>query len=164
MNTQPRWIQFLPSMVVCRAATLGPLGFLSRAPGTVGSGAGLLWFTVAFFEADPLSYLLILAFSIYLAVVFCGEAEQRMFKRDPPEIILDECVAVPICFVGMQPYMTPATTWFILLCGFGLFRLFDIWKPFGIRRLQSLPGGTGVVSDDLAAACATCLTLHLVFG
>jgi phosphatidylglycerophosphatase A len=47
-----------------------------------------------------------------------------------------------------------------LLAGFGLFRLFDILKPFGISRLQSLPGGWGVVADDLAAALAACATLH----
>lgn len=48
-----------------------------------------------------------------------------------------------------------------LLAGFALFRFFDIAKPWGIARLQRLPGGWGVVVDDLAAALATCATLHL---
>ena len=50
--------------------------------------------------------------------------------------------------------------WVIFLVGFGLFRLFDIVKPFGIRRLQDLPAGWGVVVDDLAAALAACATMH----
>jgi phosphatidylglycerophosphatase A len=50
-----------------------------------------------------------------------------------------------------------------LVAGFLLFRLFDITKPFGIGRLQSLPAGWGVVADDLAAALATCATLHIGF-
>jgi phosphatidylglycerophosphatase A len=49
----------------------------------------------------------------------------------------------------------------VLLAGFALFRLFDIAKPFGIRRLQALPAGWGVVADDVAAALASCATLHI---
>jgi phosphatidylglycerophosphatase A len=51
--------------------------------------------------------------------------------------------------------------WQILLAGFALFRFYDILKPLGIGRLQDLPGGWGVVADDLGAALATAVTLHL---
>ena len=55
-----------------------------------------------------------------------------------------------------------APPWAIFLTGFALFRLFDIVKPFGIRRLQNLPDGWGVVADDVAAALATAATLHVL--
>jgi phosphatidylglycerophosphatase A len=51
--------------------------------------------------------------------------------------------------------------WKILLYGFFLFRFFDIIKPLGIRSLERLKGGVGIVVDDVAAALATCITLHM---
>ena len=56
--------------------------------------------------------------------------------------------------------MGPLPAWAIFLIGFGLFRIFDILKPFGIKRLQDLPAGWGVVVDDLAAALLTCAVMH----
>jgi len=50
----------------------------------------------------------------------------------------------------------------VLLAGFVLFRIFDIAKPFGISKLQNLPGGLGCVVDDLAAGIASCIVLHLI--
>ena len=52
--------------------------------------------------------------------------------------------------------------WPVLLAGFMLFRLFDIFKPLGISKLQNFPGGLGCVIDDVAAAAASCAVLHLV--
>ena len=54
-----------------------------------------------------------------------------------------------------------AAEWTIFLTGLALFRLFDIVKPLGIRRLQDLPAGWGIVVDDFAAALAACATMHL---
>jgi phosphatidylglycerophosphatase A len=50
--------------------------------------------------------------------------------------------------------------WVIFIAGFLLFRLFDIAKPFGIRKLEDLPGGWGIMFDDVAAALLACLALH----
>lgn len=157
-----RWTAFLSSSVVCNVATLGPLGYLGKAPGTVGSIAGVLWYSMFFSQAGPLQWLLLLAGSIYLAAAFCGEAELRLNKKDPGEIILDEVVAVPVCFLGLVPATYPLPSWLLLLIGFGLFRFFDIQKPLVISRLQNYPGGWGVVLDDLGAAVATCACLHLL--
>lgn len=163
MTPGARWTTILPSSLVKNLATLGPLGFWGKAPGTIGSAAGILWYTVAFHYLNPFGYVLLLAVSLYFAVAICGEAEVRMFKRDPGEVILDEFVAIPVCFIGLQGaiYQLGGWAWVILVAGFGLFRLFDILKPFGISKLQEKPGGWGVVVDDVAAALATCLTLHI---
>ena len=83
-----------------------------------------------------------------------------MAKKDPGEVILDEFVAMPLCFLGWPAMLHPLQPWAVFLLGLGLFRLFDILKPFGIRRLQYLPGGWGIVIDDTAAALAACATLH----
>lgn len=107
-----------------------------------------------------LGTVLLSAIGAYVAVAICGEAEFRMGRRDPGEVILDEFVAIPLCFLGWPALINPLPAWAIFLIGFALFRLFDIWKPFGIKKLQDLPGGWGVVVDDLAAALVTCAVMH----
>jgi phosphatidylglycerophosphatase A len=164
---QPIWPRLLPSTIVLAFATLGPLGRWRRAPGTWGSAAGLLYFTVFFWPLafSPWSGAWTAVFSLpglYLAVAMCGEAEFRLGRRDPPEVILDECMAMPLCFLGWPALLEVAhqQRWAIFLAGFLLFRLFDIAKPLGIRRLQELPGGWGIVADDVAAALVTCAAMH----
>jgi phosphatidylglycerophosphatase A len=158
---QPNWPRFLPSQMVLNFATLGPIGRLPKAPGTWGAVAGLLYFTLFFYPLGPIGTLIFGAVGLYLAVAMCGEAEFRLGKRDPGEVVLDEFVAIPFCFLGWQPLLAVAPPWAIFLAGFALFRLFDIWKPLGIRCLQDLPDGWGVVADDVAAALATNVVLHL---
>lgn len=161
---RPNWPRALPTKTVLALARLGPLGRNLPAPGTWGSLAGLLYFTV-FFALSRLSAFEVLALNligIYLAIALCGEAEVRLGRRDPGEVILDEFVAMPLCFFGWLQLAGTWPRWVVLVAGFLLFRVYDILKPFGIRRLQDLPGGWGVVVDDLAAALATCVTLHAV--
>lgn len=157
----PAWPRVLPSRFVINCATLGPLGQRLPAPGTWGSAAGLLYFALFFQRAGIGASLVGAAVAAYLAVGLCGEAEVRMGKTDPGSIVLDEVIAIPLCFLGWRTLLGAAPPWALLLAGFALFRLFDIVKPFGIKRLQALPGGWGVVADDLAAALAACATLHV---
>lgn len=156
------WVRLLSDSVVLNAATLGPVGKWPLAPGTLGSLAGLLWFTIAYLNLNYLATSLFTLFSAYLAIQLCWEAEFRMQKRDPPQIVLDEFVAIPVCFLGMPGLLHSEIGWLVLLLGFVFFRIYDIVKPLGLRRFQNLPGGIGVVADDLAAALATCLTLNLI--
>jgi phosphatidylglycerophosphatase A len=159
--SQPAWPRILPNWLVTGGATLGPLGRKLPAPGTWGSLAGLLYFVVFFQAASIGAVLLASAIGGYLAVGICGEAEVRLRKRDPGSIVLDEVIAIPLCFLGWRTLPIGAPAWTVWLAGFALFRLFDIMKPFGIARLQSLRGGWGVVADDLAAALAACATMHV---
>ncbi|MEY4940840.1 MAG: hypothetical protein RIQ93_2575 [Verrucomicrobiota bacterium] len=158
--SQPLWPRVLPDSVVTGCATLGALGRKMPAPGTWGSLAGLLYFEVFFAGHSSTTNLLVSALGAYLAVGLCGEAELRLGKKDPGQVILDEFVAMPLCFLGWSELVRALPAWAILLAGFGLFRFFDIAKPLGIARLQRWPGGWGVVADDLAAALAACATLH----
>lgn len=157
---QPAWPRVLPTAMVVALATLGPLGRKLPAPGTWGSAAGLLYFMVFLQHLNVAENLVASAVAAYLAVAFCGEAEVRLRKQDPGEVILDEFVAMPLCFLGWPSLTRALPVWGVLLAGFLLFRFFDILKPLGIRRLQRYPAGWGVAIDDTAAALATCATLH----
>jgi phosphatidylglycerophosphatase A len=152
----------MPPQAVINLATLGPVGMRMPAPGTWGSAAGVVFFFVCFTQLGYFEYVLISAAMAYLAVGICGQAEIQMESHDPPEVIFDEFVAVPICFYGwrMITGAQPLQVLGLLLAGFVIFRFFDIRKPFVINSLQRLPGGWGIVLDDTAAALATCGTLH----
>lgn len=164
----PNWPRFLPSKVVLSCATLGPIGRIRHAPGTWGSVAGLFYqilvfHPLSFSVAGNVTLLILVGIGIWFAIALCGEAEFRLGRRDPGEVVLDEFVAMPLCFLGWPAMAVgPMQKWpvIIFLLGFALFRLFDITKPLGIKKLQDLPGGWGVVVDDLAAALLTCGVLH----
>jgi phosphatidylglycerophosphatase A len=145
-------------------ATLGPLGRL-RAPGTWGSAAGLLWWALvvrnlarghAWYHELVFDALVVLA-----AIFFCGVAAFLLKKKDPSEVILDEFVAMPLVFLFNKHLALGSAKGFLLvIVGFLLFRLFDITKPFGIKALEKLPGGFGIVLDDVMAAFYANLVLQ----
>jgi phosphatidylglycerophosphatase A len=157
----PRWPSLLPSGLVLACATLGPLGRRMPAPGTWGSLAGLLATAVFLPRAGAGLVLVVSGVAALIAVGLCGEAERRLGRSDPGEVILDEFVVMPLCLLGWRGLAGSPPFWVAALAGFALFRFFDILKPLGIARLQELPGGWGVVADDAAAALVACATLHV---
>ncbi len=159
MIRNPRWARYWSNGLVVRLATIGSLGQL-KAPGTWGSAMGLLFYAVVIWPLGDFMGTLLLAAGSYFAIGVCGEAEKRLKKVDPGEIILDEFVAMPICLLGLGGYMGQSGSWIILLAAFGLFRFFDILKPLGIKKLQRYHGGFGVVVDDIAAALIVCLIMN----
>lgn len=159
------WTRFLSTKIVVNVATIGPVGRIKKAPGTWGSVVGLLVYAVLFHSASPLTFILLAALLAYLSVAFCHAAEKRLQMRDPGMIVLDEVAAVPLVFIGMNGadgLIAQHGGWPVLLAGFVLFRIFDIFKPLGINSLQNLPGGLGCAADDLAAGLAACISLHLI--
>lgn len=156
------FLRTLPDRAILMPCTCGPVGYWGKAPGTNGTALGIALYTVVFFQLSLVGEVLLLALLIAAAILLCDEAERRLQKRDPGEIIIDEVVAVPLCFLGLnQQMLESGYAWLYMLAGFGLFRLFDVLKPFGISKLQKYPGGVGVVLDDLAAAVATHIVLRL---
>lgn len=160
------WMRLLPDRLVVGLCTLGPVGFWGKAPGTNGTVAGIALYTLLFINLPLWGQVLLAVGLVYLSVLLCGEGELRMQKRDPGSMILDEIAAVPLCFIGLQWAMVATGhIWAYMLGGFVLFRFFDILKPLGINSLQKMPGGLGVVMDDVAAALATNICLQLIaFG
>jgi phosphatidylglycerophosphatase A len=75
-----------------------------------------------------------------------GVAATRLGKPDPGPVVIDEVAGQMVSLLFLAPTMAT------LIAGFLLFRLFDIWKPFPVRRLEKLPAASGIMTDDLMAA------------
>ena len=152
--------------MIVSLATLGPLGKL-KAPGTWGSAVGLAWWALVVQKlATPRGWIHEICFNglVILAAIFiCGVAAELLKKKDPSEIILDEMVAIPLVFL-FNNHLQLGTNlgFYMLMLGFGLFRFFDIVKPLGIRWIEKVPGGVGIVLDDVVAALYANLTLQVV--
>lgn len=124
-------------------ACLGPIGRRLPAPGTWGSLVGLaLAAGLIQSGAEDLIAWVILGVALP-AVWICAAAERGLGRPDPGEVIIDEVLAMPLCFLGWSRLESAAAPWVLFAVGFALFRLFDITKPLGIARLQRLPGGWG---------------------
>lgn len=162
MIKNPRWARYWPDKVVVNLATIGSLGNF-KAPGTWGSVMGVVFYVVFVSHLSEFAAALLLAVASYFAIGICGEAEKRLKKVDPGEIILDEFVAMPMCFLGLSGLVdaNPAQFFVILAAGFALFRFFDILKPLGIKKLQRYHGGFGVVVDDVAAALIVAVIMNV---
>jgi len=131
------------------------IGYIPVAPGTFGSVAGIALCLPAALLPTPVAAVLVLAF-IGAAVWAAHRTEQILGAKDPGPIVIDEMAGMLVTLVGLAP--TGGT----LLVGFLLFRLLDIAKPFPIRQLERrLPGGWGVVADDVAAGLLANLLLRL---
>ena len=156
----------------------GGLGLASKAPGTVGTLGGFPLTALLLVPGNFWIYLVGCAALVPLSVWICGEAERILDRKDPGEVVLDEIIAVPMCFLGVFAVMTfqgegmPTVqgvlarqwTWAWALAGFVLFRLFDIWKPGPIDRAQSLHKGWGVTMDDVLAGLLTGAILGGVYS
>jgi phosphatidylglycerophosphatase A len=125
------------------------------APGTFGTLVGI----PAYLLLQPLAiyiYVAVVAVLFGVGVWLCHVTEQDLGVHDHPGIVWDEIVGMLVTL-----FLAPAG-WVWLLIGFGLFRLFDIWKPYPISRLNDhVKGGWGIMLDDLAAGmvAAACLQL-----
>ena len=136
-------------------STLFGAGYLPGAPGTLGAALGIP-VAIGLRLAD---LHVVVEGGILLALVACAvfittRAEKAFGRPDPPQIVLDEFVSIPVTL-----FLVPLA-WHWYAVGFGLNRLLDVLKPPPIRRLQRLPGGWGIVADDLAAAVVANLALH----
>ena len=126
-------------------------------PGTVGSlwGPPLLWLLQ---QAFP-SALAVAAIGVVLAAVgvpLCNRAADRLGVKDPGCIVFDEIVAFFVVYAFQPVDMRTAVS------GFLLFRVADILKPWPVRQLERLPGGYGIMADDLAAGAYAAAGLWLI--
>jgi phosphatidylglycerophosphatase A len=137
-------------------ATVGGLGDLLPAPGTtVGSLAGvLLYWAAARLLPQPAWVVALggLAVLLPLSVWACGAEATRRGQVDPGPVVLDEVVGqwLAVAVVALAQGKGPSLP--ELAASFVLFRVLDVTKPWPIRNLERLPGGWGIVADDLAAA------------
>jgi phosphatidylglycerophosphatase A len=139
-------------------ATGAGAGNLRRAPGTVGTILAVPFSLglnrVAAFSL-PLA-LLILGGFIAAAVVLCTRAAQILGSKDPPAIIIDEIAGFLVANFANAAKVVP------LIVAFTLFRVFDITKVFPAAQLERLPGGAGIVLDDVMAGIYTFIVLRVL--
>ena len=143
----------------------GGLGLAPKAPGTVGTLGGYPLTLLFLVPGNFWVYLSACILLVPLSAWICGEAERILDREDPGEVVFDEIIAVPMCFLGvfalmkfqgdgmpdLDSVLSYKLWWVWALGGFGLFRVFDIWKPGPIDKAQSLHGGWGVTMDDVLA-------------
>ncbi|MCA9167246.1 MAG: phosphatidylglycerophosphatase A [Planctomycetales bacterium] len=136
------------------------VGWAPFAPGTVGTALGipLGWFIVHW--ASLPVQLLIIGLLVGFGVPICGRAAQALKLKDPGCVVWDEMVTMPIILVALDAKHL-SSIW-VLLAAFGLHRLFDISKLPPGRQLERLPGGWGIMTDDVAAGCYGWVTLRFV--
>ncbi|MDR1595310.1 MAG: phosphatidylglycerophosphatase A [Puniceicoccales bacterium] len=141
-------------------ATLFGIGTSPVFPGTLGSFFGTLLYALAIQNLKASTAIFTVIFLVLVAIVICDMAEKEIGEVDPGCIVLDEFVAMPICFIGVRNL--DANRLLLIAAGFVIFRIFDIFKPLGIKRTQNLSGGIGIVIDDVVAAFYTNITLALI--
>ncbi|MDT5293703.1 MAG: phosphatidylglycerophosphatase [Acidobacteriota bacterium] len=167
-------------------ATCG-VGLIPLAPGTWGSAVGVgLYLALgrgaekAFdygvtrgLDLSPQTFPLVLTTALLFAILFVSvvgtwaatRAEKLLAKKDPGAVVVDEVAGQLITFLFV-PWL--AGGWAVV-AGFVAFRVFDIWKPYPIRRLEGLGGGLGIMADDMlagfyaAAVMSLLVTIHLLY-
>ena len=145
----------LPAKMALVLSSCFGLGLIPVAQGTFGALAGIP-LAIALTHLAPLTGAYLLFFFILLAIWAAGKSARALGKGDPAEVVIDETAGQMLTL-----FLLPATG-FNLCLGFILFRLFDILKPYPIRKLENLGGGAGIVLDDLLAGVYGYVCLRLV--
>lgn len=129
-------------------ATVFGLGFYSSMPGTLGSAAACLVSAVT--PVHPTAILIVTAVGVWASDV----AERELGVTDPGPVIIDEVVGMwlSVLFLPMK----------FLIPGFILFRIVDILKPFPVSVMEKLPGGWGIMADDIMGGVIVNIFLHVI--
>lgn len=132
------------------------VGSIPVMPGTFGTLLGVLLYWVLH-TLPVVTYSFVVAVLILLGVFLCGKTNRDFGTDDHPAAVWDEIATFPIVMIAVAP----DPLW--IVCGFLLFRLFDIWKPGPIGWVdRHVHGGWGVMLDDVLAACFAWLVLQLI--
>ncbi len=118
------------------------------APGTMGSLLGVLLVYFLLPQHFGLQFLL-LAVVFVVAVVTSQWLAEAEGAKDPSVVVIDEIAGQLVTFLWVP--FAALGSFKVLLAGFLIFRAFDIWKPWPIRKAENLPGGWGIVLDDVLA-------------
>ena len=140
-------------------ATWFGCGYAPIAPGSVGSLAALaIAVLVHAYAGWGRSAFLLMAIALLLPGIWAaGVVEKTQNKRDPGIVVVDEVIGQWITMVGIS-----TLNWRSCLAAFLAFRIFDVWKPPPVRQLERLPGGFGIVADDVMAGLYGALAIFLL--
>lgn len=132
-------------------------GFSPVAPGTAGALLSLLLWVVGYLLLPFALLQVILAVMVLLFTVlgiYTSGVMERYWGEDPSRVVVDEMVGVWIPLL-----VVPDGGWWYVLAAFVLFRLFDIVKPLGVRRMERFGGGVGIMMDDILAGVYSAVLL-----
>jgi phosphatidylglycerophosphatase A len=133
------------SKIAWAIATWFGCGLVPKAPGTMGSLGAIPLYLLVARQGQPwvaVATVLVTAVGVWAASVVARE----LGKKDPQIVVVDEVAGLLVTMLPMRE-----VSWLAVVLGFALFRLFDVFKPWPIRKLEQLPGGWGIVLDDIAA-------------
>lgn len=141
-------------------ATAFGAGYSPIAPGTAGAVvAVLIWFLLSLFvhSADLKVVIFILVFAFMFLGVHSSGVMEKVWGKDPSKVVVDELVGTWIALLAV-----PTDDWWFAVAAFVLFRFFDIVKPLGVRKMEELGGGLGIMMDDVLAGIYSALVLVIV--
>ena len=139
--------------------TVFGVGYAPVAPGTFGSvaGLGMAWILLQQTGWPAWSLAVLAVLLTPIASLACGVVEREIGSEDPGFIVIDEVVGQWLTLAAIRPERP--LDW---LGALALFRIFDVLKPWPIRRLEKIPNGWGVVADDLAAGACGMMTIAAI--
>jgi phosphatidylglycerophosphatase A len=140
------------AFALASATALG-VGYAPVAPGTFGSAAGLLLWSVL--PSSPVAQAFALVIVTALGWWSATVAERHFGRGDPGQVVIDEVAGMLVTL-----FLVPVG-WAGALLAFLLFRLADIVKPYPANRLERLPGGAGIMADDIMAGVYANVALRL---
>ncbi len=144
----------ITNFIIKAISTFFYVGYLPFIPGTLASIVALFLFYLA--RNSGLAQVFLTLAVIILGFLVSGRAEEVFNKKDPKYVVIDE-VAGMLLSLAFIPYDIR-----IAVIAFILFRIFDILKPFPIKRLEKLPGAAGIMCDDIAAGIYTNIILQII--
>ena len=134
-------------------ATVLGVGYLPFAPGTWATVVGV---AIAYYLGNNLpAYIILLLVLLILGIMTSGIVEKQLNQKDPGMVVIDEVVGVMIALWGLP------LIWPVMICGFFLFRAFDMFKIYPINKLEAKPGGWGIMLDDCMAGLYTNIILRI---
>ena len=162
MNLKSRWPKLITSepfpLLPRLIATSFGAGYLPVAPGTWGAiVAILLWLPLYVWASPAVTFWSTLAAAVIYTVAgtWASTISERYWGKDPVIACADETVGQ---WISLLP-VSPLSPWWMILVSLALFRLFDIFKPLGIRSLERLPGGYGMMADDILSGIYAAIIL-----
>lgn len=140
-------------------ATWFGCGYSPKGPGTAGSLAALIIAIGLYYAAGAGRGTLLVLAAILLApgIWSAGVVAKELNIIDPHIVVVDEVIGQWITLAGAATF-----NWKVWLAAFVLFRLLDIWKPAPARQLERLPGGWGIVADDVMAGVYGALAIFVL--
>ena len=136
-------------------ATVGYCGYSPIAPGTAGSIAGLVVYLLVWWTRSPLVEVSLIVVTFVIGTWAATHAERYFGAIDPGPVVIDEVLGMLVTLAFIPAGWTAA------VCGFVLFRIFDVIKPFPANKLEHFHGGFGIMADDAMAGIYANLALRL---